>query len=179
MSEHPPGDPPRDDAEPGEFNEFRLGPKDNADGTSPADAEEIRRLKSIEYHLRRRLEELGLDAKAAEHPPEPTTPTTRSRDIRQIADRVMPEADERVRTRIDRAKIESPDGWKASRTQIHLGALDDLSTAVKQLADSATDTLIASIRGSAKVCVRFGRWFKVDATASVGGEAADRDDANS
>ncbi len=176
MSEHPSGDPPRDDAEPGEFSEFRLGPKDNADGTSPADAEEIRRLKSIEYHLKRRLEELGLDAGAAEHPPEPTTPTTRSRDIREIADRMMPEADERVRTRIDRAKIESPDGWKASRTQIHLGALDDLFEAVKMIAGSARDTIVSRIRGTARICIRFGKWFKSDAVASVGSQAPDHKD---
>lgn len=165
MSERPLSD--------GEFNEFLLGPKDNDDGSTPCDPEEIRRLKAIAYHAQKRMRELGLDGEPAEHPSEPTVPTTRARDIREIADKAMSDADERVRTRIEHAKIKSPDGWQVSRTSIHLGALDDLTAAVKGLAGSAVGTLVASIRGTAKVCVRFGGWFKADATATAGQRVAE------
>ncbi|UYV13297.1 MAG: hypothetical protein NCW75_03190 [Phycisphaera sp.] len=170
MSEHLPSD--------GEFNEFLLGPKDNDDGSTPSDPDEIRRLKAIAYHAQKRMRELGLDGEPAEHPPEPTVPTTRARDIREIADKAMSDADDRVRTRIEHIKIKSPDGWQVSRLSVHAGALDDLTAAVKDLAGSAVGTLVASIRGTAKVCIRFGGWFKADATATAGqpadeGAAAD------
>lgn len=169
MSERPASD--------GEFVEFGLGPNDNADGSSPSDQEEIRRLRSLNYHAQRLLEKNGLAGEAAEHPPEPTAPTTRSQDIREIAEKAMSNADNRVRTRVEHAKIESPDGWKVSRTSVHLGALDDLAGAVKSLANSAASTIAATIRGSAKVCVRFGGWFKADATTSVGSEPDIKDEA--
>jgi hypothetical protein len=149
------------DRGPEEFNEFLFGPKDNPDGTTPMGDEERRRQQAIVLHAQALAQKHGIEIEATTvRPLDPVAPTQRAAEIKAIADAIMPQADEGVRTSFERSKVTLPDGSTLTLTRLQMGCLDSLAEAIKSLSP-------ASLRGKLRMCFRVGKLVKVDAEASL------------
>jgi hypothetical protein len=138
-----------------EFSEFLFGPNPRDDGSVPGGDEEKRRQEAVRYHAAQLAKKHGIELTSESvYPAAPTAATPRAANIAEIAREVMPEANEKAKTRIAHGKIELPDGTKISKTIFELGCLDDLGKAIKNMASPFT--LLDSLGKLAKRVLQIG-----------------------
>lgn len=163
-----PPDPTPDDQQP--FDDegsmgFLLGPRDKPDGT-PIEwtTEDIRRFKALKHHVERLAKQHGLEPEASiEVNPASVSESERSKEIAKASDPPMADAAVLARMQRQTLEIEQPDGSKikATKTDIEIGALRNLSNALKRLA-----RLKKLFNWSGRLRLRVGRWLKATVSAS-------------
>jgi hypothetical protein len=164
------GGPPQE-----EFCEFLFGPRENADGTTPAGAEERRRQLAVVKNAEALAKKHGLELRAETIRPEASAvPNSRAAEIKAIADVIMPAADERVRNEFERVSVKLPDGTHMTRTRVTMGVLDRLGEAIHGLMNPGWPGELA--KKGVRVWMRVGRWFRAGAEVTSDGSEEDTED---